>query len=313
MPAVSIPVWVTVGCLIISAPLLFIGGPDYYASRITKLLWDLGHIPFMFFAGLVVVRLLSRLPLKSYGVFCGLYFFIVVIIAISTEYLQSKVGRVPSASDVLADLWGALLAWVYVGWNPPQRVFVWRYAFSAVVLGFGVLVFIKPMMILYDEMLAKTQFPLIAGFEVASELSRWSAGHDLVRTHTKATEGHYSLKVLLLPTGYSGASIGGFPADWQGFDVLEFDVWSPLSSLAITMRLHDKLHVEGDQQYSDRFNRRYLLESGWNRIRVDLRDVLTSPKGRSFKLDEVEGFGLFSYNLGASETIYLDRVILRRK
>lgn len=311
--SVKMPSWVIAVCLTISVPLLFIGGPDYYADRMIKLLWDLGHILFMFFTGLLLVGLLSRLSLIAYWRFFGIYLFIVVMIAVATEYIQGKIGRVPSISDIFLDLWGALLAWGYIGWYPLERTIVWRGVFTSLILGFGILVLIKPIVILYDEVLAKTQFPLISGVENASELSRWSSKNDLVRSPGRATEGQFSLKVLLLPNGYSGVSIGDFPADWQGFDVLQFDVWSPLLSLPITVRVHDKLHVEGEQQYGDRFNRRYQLEKGWNRITIDLNDLLHSPKGRRFKLSEVEGIGLFSYNLGTTEAIYLDQVILLRK
>lgn len=310
---VNMPSWVIAVCLVVSVPLLFVGGPDYYDSRVIKLLWDLGHIPFMFFTGLLLIGVLSRLSLMSYWLFLGLYFCAVAMIAVASEFLQGKVGRVPSSSDVFSDLWGALLAWVYVGWYPSERLLVWKSTFFALAVGGGILVLTKPAMTLYDEGLAKTQFPLIAGFESSSELSRWRVGSGVVRSPDRATEGQYSLKVLLLSEGYSGASIDEFPADWQGFDFLQFDVWSPLLSLPVTVRLHDKLHVMGEQHYNDRFNRRYQLEKGWNRIIIDLNDVLRAPKGRSFKLSEVEGLGLFSYNLGAMETIYLDRVILLRK
>lgn len=308
-----IPLWIIAICLTVSVPLLFIGGPDYYDNRVIKLLWDLGHIPFMFFTGLLLLRLLSRLPSMSYWLFCGLYFCTALMIAVATEYAQGKVGRVTSVSDVLADLWGALLAWVYTGRYPMVRSSVWKAAFYALAMTMGVLVLIKPVMIFYDEMLARSQFPLIAGFESSSELSRWRAKSGLVRSADKATEGQYSLKVLLLPEGYSGVSINDFPADWQGFDYLRFDVWSPLSPLPVTVRIHDRPHVEGEQHYHDRFNRQFQLKKGWNRILIDLNDVLRAPKNRAFKLDDVEGVGLFSYNLGVTEAVYLDQVVLLRK
>lgn len=307
------PVWVIALCLAVSVPLLFIGGPDYYDGRVVKLLWDLGHIPFMFFAGLLVLRVLARLPPMAYWSRCGIYFCTTLFIALITEYMQGKVGRVPSSTDVISDLWGALLAWVYAGCYPQARPFIWKATFSVLTVATGGLVLTTPVLILYDEWLAKTQFPLIAGFENSSELSRWSARSELVRSTDRATEGRHSLKVLLLPEGYSGASINDFPANWQTFDYVRVDIWSPLSLLPITVRMHDKQHVEGDQHYDDRFNRRYELTKGWNRVLIDLNDVLRSPKGRAFNLNDVEGLGLFSYNLGTVNEIYIDQLVLLRK
>ncbi|MFD2231894.1 hypothetical protein [Alkalimarinus sediminis] len=310
---VTIPLWLIVVSLLVSVPLLFIGGPNYYDNRIIKLLWDLGHIPFMFFTGLLLVSLLSRLAVMPYWAFFGLYACIAVMIAVVTEYLQGKVGRITSLSDVLADLWGALLAWLYIGCYPKGRRFKWKVLFYGLALGLGGGVLTKPAITVYDEVLAKRQFPLIAGFESSSELSRWSARGGFEQSRDRATEGQYSLKVLLLPEGYSGTSVNDFPADWQEYDYFRFDVWSPLSFLPLTVRMHDMQHVEGEQHYNDRFNRRYQLKKGWNRILIDLNDVLHAPKGRLFRLDEVEGVGWFSYNLGTTETIYLDQVMLLRK
>ncbi|UZE96570.1 VanZ family protein [Alkalimarinus alittae] len=312
-PSINIPLWMLVGCLVLAGPLLFIGGPDHYSARPVKLLWDLGHIPLMFCLGLILIKLLSILRLTSYWLFFSIYLCVILVVAVTTEFIQGKIGRIASISDVASDIWGALLAWLFIGHYPLVRRFAWRCVFTGVAIGLGAVVLSRPAMVLYDEVLARVQFPLLAGFESTSELSRWKVKSGLVRSTDRATEGRYSLKVLLLPTGYSGVSFRDFPVDWRAFDVLRFDVWSPMMSLPITVRVHDKTHQEGAQVYDDRFNRRYRLDKGWNRITIDLHEISQAPKGRTLKLSEVEGFGFFGYNLGFSETIYLDQVLLLRK
>jgi len=70
------------------------------------------------------------------------------------------------------------------------------------------------------------------------------------------------------------------------------------------------LHTESAQLYSDRFNRRHLLKQGWNRVSISLDDISGAPKNRVLNLSEVWGIGLFSYNLGTQEKLYLDQLVL---
>ncbi len=284
--------------------LLFIGGPDYYSSRIFKAIWDLGHVPFMFVVGVVVLELLDRAKYISQKVLPVAYSCIVIGIAFSSEYTQSFVGRTLSLWDVLADIVGGLLAWLFVfGLGRRQRLL------TALTLFLCITVITPFFTIVYDEVVAISKFPLISDFENHSELSRWSGG-ELKRSTLRSTEGLYSLAFMLLDEGYSGVATRDFSPDWQGYRFLQFDVWSPKVNLFVTIRIHDKLHAESAQLYSDRFNRRYSLKQGWNRLTITLDDVYSAPKNRAFNLSEVWGLGLFSYNLGTQEKLYLDQLIL---
>lgn len=283
--------------------LLFLGGPGYYSHRVFKAAWDLGHVPFMFVVGMVVLERLLKTQLISKKILPMVYGGVIIGVAFSSEYVQSFVGRTPSLPDVLADLLGGLLAWLFVFGLAQRLLVVLTFIFSIVV--------ITPFsMIMYDELMARQQFPLISGFETRSELSRWTAKSELHRSSLRSTEGLYSLSFTLFDKGYSGVSIKDFPSSWQGYRFLKLDVWSPREQLPITIRIHDKLHTESDQLYSDRFNRLYRLKQGWNRVTITLDDIYSAPQDRAFNLNEVRGLGLFSYNLGAQEMLYLDRLVL---
>ena len=303
--------WFVIITVLIGFPLLFVGGPDYYSGRFVKTLWGLGHIPFMFMFGLALIELISRLKLKS--LWTPLLIYCVVILGVSfvTEFLQGFVGRSPSITDVSADIFGALTALVIacryqlISIAPGNRVL------TLITLVVGVIVFIKPLTIMYDEALAKHQFPLISGFENKTELTRWASKEKLMRSTDRSTEGKYSLKFAILPEGYSGLSIMDFSANWKPYRWLQFDIWTARSQLPITVRIHDRDHVESAQLYSDRFNQRYTLLKGWNRILIDLQKVKLSPQGRMLNLEEVWGLGLFSHDLGTREVVYLDRITLK--
>ena len=283
--------------------LLFLGGPDYYSNRIFKAAWDLGHVPFMFVVGVVVLELLGRAQFISKKLLPVAFGCVVVGLAFSSEYIQSFIGRTSSLSDVLADILGGLLAWLFV-FGLAHRLL------TTLILILCIIVITPFFTIMYDEVMVRSKFPLISDFENHLELSRWSGGSELQRSTLRATEGLYSLEFVLLDEGYSGVATRDFLSDWQGYRFLQFDVWSPKDHLPVTIRIHDKLHAESAQLYADRFNRRYLLKQGWNRLLITLDDVYAAPKNRAFNLSEVWGLGLFSYNLGSQEKLYLDQLIL---
>lgn len=305
-----IPFWLLAAGVLIGFSLLFVGGPDYTSNRLLKVLWGLGHIPFMFVFGLALVRLLYRTKLNPQWALPAIYGSVVITFAIATEHLQGYVGRTESLSDLLADLFGALLALLLVSRFQIDLGVKGRNIFSGLTIVIGIMVIIPPATIVYDDIVARNQFPMIAGFEHRTELNRWKGSSGIWRSTERTTEGQYSLKFLLSTKKYSAISLKDFPSNWQDYRLLRFDIWSPRSSLPINVRIHDKEHARGTGAYSDRFNRSYRLTNGWNRILIDLSEVQYSPRERELNLKEIFRLLLFSHNLETSETLYLDQLIL---
>jgi hypothetical protein len=110
---------------------------------------------------------------------------------------------------------------------------------------------------------------------------------------------------------YSGVALEYFPGDWSGFRALEIEILNPSpESLDITCRIHDRRHEKGEQRHSDRFNKMYRLQPGWNNLRIDLEEVARAPAGRTMDLGEIRFVGLFATKLPASRTIFIDYVRL---
>jgi VanZ family protein len=283
--------------------LLFVGGPDYNSNRIFKAVWNLGHVPFMFAFGVAVLGVLHRTQFLSKKTIPVFYGCVVIGVALSSEYVQGFVGRTSSWSDVLADIFGGVLAWLFVS-GLGQRLL------TVLALVLCIIVITPFFTIMYDEVIVRNQFPLISGFENRTELSRWTGDSERQRSMNRSTEGLHSLEFLLLAKGYSGIAVRSFPSDWQDYRFLQFDVWSPQERLPVSVRIHDKLHTEGAQLYSDRFNRRYRLKQGWNRVSINLEEVRSAPLNRALNLSEVWELGLFSHNLGTQEKLYFDQLIL---
>jgi len=76
------------------------------------------------------------------------------------------------------------------------------------------------------------------------------------------------------------------------------------------VRINDKEHFSNGQFYSDRFNRQFILSSGWNNIDIAIDDIRNAPKTRVMNLRAIGNLGIFTVNLKHPRLIYIDDVRL---
>jgi hypothetical protein len=291
-------------------PFFFIGGTDYYDPRSLKELWNLGH--FFFFALLVLV-LDSNLCSMGRSVFFRIFaaFLTSVVVGLSIELIQLNVdGRFFSWSDVISDLSGGAIALL---WKTRHKLPGFRSILSGFVLIILVLVNLFPVATaLTDEYRSYKDFPLLAGFESAAELSRWADGRaGLSMVSSPRLQGRYSAKIMLTTDEYSGVSLQYFPGDWSGRKSLAFNVFNPGQPISLHYRVHDYLHqVNTTQPYNDRFNRKTILEYGWNEIVIPLKDIIEAPQGRAMDVTKIRGFGIFVIKQTQRHVLFLDNVRL---
>lgn len=296
--------------LAVMAPLLFAPiGPDYYSHRLYQAAWDLGHIPcFALIAYLMRRSLQDRLPLGGLG-WILLLSSGALLLGGLVELVQFLIGRSASGKDLFHDWLGAFLVGVLYG--PIQRglspLLRWSLRGCALVLLGAAL---APFAVLaYDYGLAVRQFPLLASFEEASELSRWKGlRHERVPLYP--ADGQYALRIRFEGEGYEGVSFSHFPGNWQGYQFLELSIYNEGEALKATLRIHDARHVRGEMAYGDRYNRHFVVEPGWNHFRIPLQEVARAPTTRPMEMERIRNLGLFVHNLRRQATIYLDHLRL---
>jgi hypothetical protein len=291
--------------------LMFAGGPGYYADPITKHAWNLGHVfAFFLWTWYLAKRWpwLNRLrPLNRLLFLAGLVFGAGLLI----EGLQYGTARSADWQDIGRNMLGCLAA---ICWTPllhqnlkPIALRIGRV--TCVLLGMTALLPLGCS--LADMILAQRYFPVLADFETPLELERWSGDARRERSTTVRLSGQHALKVMLDTTRYSGVSLNTFPRDWRAYRALEIGIFNPDQDLIfMTCRIHDRRHVQGSQHYQDRFNRRYAIQPGWNRIRIPLQDVQAAPEGRSMDLKMVMAIGLFATRLDYPRVVFLDHIRL---
>lgn len=303
-------VWLISALLLTGSFLLFIGGPDYYSFRSSRHLWDLGHI--LYFALLTVLlsrwSVVSRMSLIRQWV---TILALTLLIGVSIELIQYGGARTPDTGDVLRDMTGSLLVLVFgpLGMNlqPANRR---RYLkVSMIVLMLALLWPLSKSLI--DEAVARYQFPLLSDFETPFELDRWQGGKKLSVESISSISKEKLLKLSLTTEKYSGTSLQYFDGDWTSARSLKISFYNPdKSALPLTLRIHDFQHTRGYQEYADRYNRRFLLLPGWNKVEIDLDEVKGSPSSRDMDMSHIYSLGLFTVSLPEPRIIYIDEVRL---
>ncbi len=289
-------------------PFFFYGGPSGHSIRSFMAAWNLGHpLFFMLFA--------CYLGRKKAGVVSWAWilriFVLILLIGSLIEIIQSGIaGRTASSLDVVRDLTGGVLGVVWLRWS---------YSSLKIRLGMALVVGAILCWSLYpvttalvDEWQAGRDFPLLAGFEHPCEVSRWAVGNSVIRrSRQEARQGHFSLRVSLTTATYSGVHLEYFPHNWQGFSFLSFSIYNNgLSPLAVTVRVNDKKHEEGQQLYKDRYNRSFILHHGWNDIKISLADIQKAPANREMNMSEISELGFFVIRQKTDKIIFLDDVRL---
>lgn len=227
------------------------------------------------------------------------------------EWSQAAFDRTFSLKDMAMDVIGSLAA---VAFLSPTRIVPSRnlLRITQIIICFLVLLLTYPLVIvLVDQVVARMQFPVLSNFETPFEINRWGGSALIAIDENTVREGKASLKVQLTPARYSGTSLNHFPANWHGHDYLHISIFNPsLEPLKVTLRINDKEHFSNGQFYSDRFNRQFILSSGWNNIDIAIDDIRNAPKNRAMNIRAIGNLGIFTVNLKTPKLIYIDDVRL---
>lgn len=298
---------------VVCGVLLFLGGPDLVSTRSFTRAWDLGHIAAFAVWSLLLLRSWPWLTAARFGTQILVIVLLTLTVGGTAEIIQGTFGRYPSWNDLGMDVLGSLLALFFLF---PKRHCMprpWHRLFQAITIGLLLIALLPLTRALVDEWAMRRQFPVLADFETPFELDHWTgtgkAG--IAIDHAIASSGRASLRIDLNTAQYSGAALYDFPGDWRGWAWIAFSIFNPnREPIRLTCKINDHQHDIAGYRYEDRFNRAYVIASGWHRIRIALADVADAPAGRKMDLSQITEFNLFAVRLAHPRTISLDRVSL---
>jgi hypothetical protein len=267
-----------------------------------------GH--FIFFALLAWV--LTRLPaVAGLSIFrqIALVIVAVTILGGSVELIQEYFGRTASWKDFGVNLIGALFGLLFFASGRIRLPWIMLRGVQVMVLALCLFLFSNPVITLWDMRQASRQFPVLGDFETRLETGRWTSG-EIDREF--ARHGQASLKVPL-ETGrkYPGTTLRRSFGDWRSFSFLAFSVHNPDSEpLFLTLSIRDHEHNRRGGEYTDRFNKSFRIDQGWNDIRVSIQDIENAPAERTLELDSLSEVVFFTTELDQPRIIHLDHVRL---
>lgn len=294
--------------------LLFIGGEDKLTTRSYDLFWDLGHIPLFLLLSYFLLTAPSALAKRSFTQQCLVVIGFTFLLGVLIEVIQLRVGRSMDPTDLARNGIGALLALVFFA---PGRRSLGRlslHSLQAVGLILLIAASLPLAMALYDERQAIKEWPLLASFEQAREINRWSSigNSRLSLDSTIAWQGIQSMKVEMGTSKYAGASLDYFPGNWSTHKELTLHLYNPAQqALTITCRVHDETHSQSiKQHFNDRFNQSYTLNPGWNQLTISLQDLASAPSNRLMDTQRIASLIIFVSDLDRPTTLYIDEVYL---
>lgn len=313
LPTKDYRFWLTGIGLLIGSILFFLGGPDYNSSRAFSAFWNLGHIIYF---SLLSYALSKWTWLSRYQLIKRWLFVLSVTLVGGTliEVIQYHIPhRSADPADVIRDLSGSFL---FLSFSSAYssglgKIKIILRAMAIILL----LVQLRPLATdLLDEAIAWQQFPMLSGFETPFERSRWQGNARISIKQIPAIAAGHILQITLSKARYSGIELRYFPHDWRNYKTLELNIYNPQAQpLTITCRIHDRQHSRGLQRYSDRYNHRFSLKRGWNKIDIDLHDVASAPRHRKMNMEQIQNLGIFVTSLPQARVIFLDNIKLRAR
>lgn len=296
-------------------PFFFVGGPGPHAGRAFTAAWNLGHIGvFILVSFIILKRLQLAFPQCPVWVRVVVVFLSVAVLGGSIELLQYwEAGRSPSVGDMARNLLGGFIGIVFLGWGrqkiPEKSLFCLR-SVAVLLVCVATWPFVRALV---DATIARAQFPVLSSFETPFEQYRWKKLKQIALDDTVARQGEKSLKVQLTTKQYSGVSLSYFPRDWRQYKKLCLSVYNPdPTELILNGRIHDASHGENGHAYSDRFNRQFTLNQGWNDFQIALDEVRMAPMGRTMDMQKIEAVKVFVMEQPHPRVIYIDNLYLEK-
>jgi len=230
------------------------------------------------------------------------------ILGMLSEFAQVFTFRDASWRDLVADCIGAIsFLLILLAMRPPSR-FLGRHRLLSASVAIVLLSWVMMPLAIVSAAYAKryTEFPNIVRFDSPfGRLLTRAQNIDYRVVAGRNSRPAYAL-VTLLDKPWPGVAFHDVWPNWTNYATLTIDVAiegdAPLS---LHLRVHDEAH-KARQEFTDRFNRSYLLAPGEHTLRIPLTDIANAPRGRLMDLTSVSELIVFgdASNAGRSFRLY---------
>lgn len=289
--------------------------PGRHGTILVDAILDTGHVPaYASFAVLVWWAARSTGRARERTAY-ALAFLATLAVGAATELLQYFGPRNADVGDLMRDLAGAVAGLLVVAARRGASLGSRRARAAALVLALGIVVAaLTPTGLVLRDLAARNRsFPVILAFESGHELrfvdlrDAWLLRTPLPDSLGRGSEGRAGL-LTFLPSDLPALTVAEVVADWSGYDRLEFEATLPGSTgLVLSVRIDEVAH---DGHYGDRYDGRFTLRPGTQRVVIDLQDIATAPRTRTMDLRRMRSLTFFVERPTERRRLYLDDVRL---
>ena len=280
-----------------------------YAVRSTM---DMGHFFAFGILALFCYRVLRAHLNQKNAYLAAIAFSAVLVLMI--EAIQPWFGRTAAFGDIFTSYLGIItfISLLFVWHNPLKKKWQ-KWGHIALVIFIVVSVIAPAINAWYGILWRLQQGPNLGQFEHKVELQFWQANEvgrnaaQIMRSTDVAHDGQYSLKVMAGTTNWSGTTYNAEHANWQPYKTLSFYVYNPGDTLKLTVRIDD----DGDTwMMSNRFNKSFHLQKGWQNISIPIEEIADGPKHRKMNMRAIQRVLFFISKKSKTRVFYLDDVTL---
>ncbi|RDH81395.1 MAG: hypothetical protein DIZ80_15010 [endosymbiont of Galathealinum brachiosum] len=300
---------------LIMSVMLFTSNPIDNSIRLYQALWNTGHL--FFFALLTWLLIMHTALLKeSWRKILIVSLLFSLILGGLIEIVQYQVGRYMEWQDLLTDVLGGMLGFLTVQlFVSDERRLLGKPAIILLSIIVILIAFIPVFNVIQDDLNVKSEFPVIANFELERTLGRWDSKHvgRLEIDSQFYIEGAASALVEFQVGKYPDVSLDVLYPNWSGFEYLNMSIHNAQNEiLEMELKIYDQIHRQNGYDYNDRFNYELSIKPGWNILKIEIQNILNSPRSRSMDVENIVGFSLFMYSLNEAKVIHLDNIHLSK-
>lgn len=151
---------------------------------------------------------------------------------------------------------------------------------------------------------------VLFNFETNSELDQihWNCYTLFSLSKEHVTHGTKSLRMELYPSDYPGLTPKLVINNWHLFKTFCFDIHNPEKrEIKITVRIDDQ---KKQPPYANRYNKRFSLKPGPNRIHIPLDSLITSGTHRPLNLKKIHKISIFMVRPQKKYVLFIDNIHL---
>ena len=262
--------------------------------------------------GLVAISLFGLVSERS-SWFPGVTkaFAITVVLSLLSEVVQIPTARDASLDDVLLNCSGAISFLLAITAISSRSGLAPRYRGLAAVAAIAILVFgTAPLIRVSLAYLERNhQVPVLLSLDARF-------GDTFIRKQNISftrESGQYGTcaRIRLGQGPWPGVALHDIWPDWSDYRTLIIDVdVDGEHAIELSVRIHDREHIHGQQLYSDRFNTRFTLEPRRHLLNIPIASVVEAPRNRQMNVRDIQSLILFSTTAYSGRSFCLHEIRL---